>query len=242
MADVELPGEHLDLADHVLAGLIGGMGLAGEHELHRAIRRRAAAVAAARVATAAAWLACKSRTGGRSRWSVRAGSSTRLAEIRQRTNDTRSARPLALRRPHTRAGAKLARRRPTTPSSAPSHTGPTLLDSRSAISVADPGMGVHAVGDRADRHLLDGDVGPHAVEHLAADRAVQLGDAVAATGEAQTHHRHVESVVVRLVGSLADRHQLVERDAQRRRRTRRSTSPSARAGSGRCRRAPACAW
>jgi len=25
----------LDVADHVLAGLVGGVGLAGEHELHR---------------------------------------------------------------------------------------------------------------------------------------------------------------------------------------------------------------
>ena len=78
-------------------------------------------------------------------------------------------------------------------------------------AVADPRVGVHAVGDRADRHLLDGDVGPHALEHLAADRAVQLGDAVAATGQAQAHHGHVEAIVVGLVGSLADGHQLVER-------------------------------
>ena len=37
VADVELAGEELDLADHVLARLVGGMGLAGEDELHRAV-------------------------------------------------------------------------------------------------------------------------------------------------------------------------------------------------------------
>ena len=45
-------------------------------------------------------------------------------------------------------------------SSAPSHTGPTLLAQQIGDAVADPGVGVHAVGDRPDRHLVDGDVGP----------------------------------------------------------------------------------
>ncbi len=38
MPTSQLTGEHLDLADHVLARLIGGVGLAGEHELHRTVR------------------------------------------------------------------------------------------------------------------------------------------------------------------------------------------------------------
>jgi hypothetical protein len=50
------------------------------------------------------------------------------------------------------------------------------------------------------------------LEHLAADRTMELGDAIAATGQSQAHHGHVESVVVGLVGSLADGHQLVELD------------------------------
>jgi hypothetical protein len=37
MADLELAGEDLELADHVLAGLIRRMRFAGEHDLHRAI-------------------------------------------------------------------------------------------------------------------------------------------------------------------------------------------------------------
>src|SRR3546814_7645105 len=35
VADVELATEQLDLADHLLARLVGRVGLAGEHELHR---------------------------------------------------------------------------------------------------------------------------------------------------------------------------------------------------------------
>ena len=74
---------------------------------------------------------------------------------------------------------------------------------------------MHAVGDRTDRHFLDRDVGPHALEHLAADGTVQLGDAVAAPGQPQPHDGHVEAIVVGLVGSLADGHQFVEVDADR---------------------------
>jgi hypothetical protein len=54
---------------------------------------------------------------------------------------------------------------------------------------------VHAVGDRADRHLVDGHVGPQPGEHLAADLPVQLGDAVGAATEPQAHDGHVELVV-----------------------------------------------
>ncbi len=52
---------------------------------------------------------------------------------------------------------------------------------------------------------------PHPAEHLAGDVAVELGDPVRAGCEAQAHHRHVE-LAVRLVLSLTEFEQLVERD------------------------------
>ena len=58
----------------------------------------------------------------------------------------------------------------------------------------DPGRAVHAVGDRADRHLGLVERRPQAVEHPAADVPVQLGDAVGALREPEAHHRHVEDV------------------------------------------------
>jgi len=61
--------------------------------------------------------------------------------------------------------------------------------------VAHPRVGVHAVGDGADRHLGDRCVGPQVGEHLAAHLTVQLGDTVAARTEVQPHDRHVELVV-----------------------------------------------
>ena len=138
------------------------------------------------------------------------GSSSASPKL-ERTNETSSARPLALVA-HTSLGDDLA---------TPAHdclVG-AIPDRADAVgqqigdAVADPGVGVHAVGDRPDRHLVDRDIRPHALEHLAADGAVQLGDTVAAPGEAQSHHGHVEAIVVRLVGSLADGHQFVEVDA-----------------------------
>ena len=56
----------------------------------------------------------------------------------------------------------------------------------------DPGRGVDAVGDRGDRHLGLVEGRPQPVEHLPADVAVQLRDAVGALAEAEAHHGHVE--------------------------------------------------
>ena len=76
-----------------------------------------------------------------------------------------------------------------------------------------PRAGVHAVGDRGDRHLLGGHVGPQVAEHLAADLAVQLGHRVRPPGQAQAHHRHVEALVGLVAGSVPELHELVEADA-----------------------------
>ena len=37
MADLRVGGERHDLADHLLAAVVGRVGLAGEHELHRPV-------------------------------------------------------------------------------------------------------------------------------------------------------------------------------------------------------------
>ena len=76
-----------------------------------------------------------------------------------------------------------------------------------------PRAGVHAVGDRGDRRLLDGHIGPEVVEHLAADVAVELGHRVGAAGQPQAHHRHVEPLVGFVAGPVPELHELVEVDA-----------------------------
>lgn len=58
----------------------------------------------------------------------------------------------------------------------------------------DPGGRVHPVGHGGDRHLVGVESRPQAGEHLAADMAVQQGDAVGPLPEAQAHHGHVEEV------------------------------------------------
>ena len=98
-----------------------------------------------------------------------------------------------------------------------------------------PRRGVHAVGDRADRHVVLVEARPQVAEHAAADVPVQLADAVGALPQPQAHVRHVE---LRRVLLGAEREQLV----QRARRSRRSSARSAPWGTGRCRPAPGCAW
>ena len=79
--------------------------------------------------------------------------------------------------------------------SSESVSAPSFLAS-SKTSRADPGGRVHAVGDRRDRDLGLVEGRPQAVEHAAADLAVQQGDAVGALGETEAHHGHVEHAAV----------------------------------------------
>ncbi|MPM66456.1 hypothetical protein SDC9_113363 [bioreactor metagenome] len=55
-----------------------------------------------------------------------------------------------------------------------------------------PGVPMHAVGDRSDRHLADVESGPQRLEHLPTDLTVQLGHAIGSLAQPQAHHRHVE--------------------------------------------------
>ena len=78
----------------------------------------------------------------------------------------------------------------------------------------DPGGGVHPVGDRGDRHLGGVEAGPQAVEHRAADLAVQGGDPVGALGQPQAHRGHVEELRVPAAPGLGtEREHRLDRDA-----------------------------
>ena len=62
-----------DAADQVLARLVGGVGLAGEQQAAPGALRRRPAAGASPDPRTPAWRACRSRSGGRSRWSARWG-------------------------------------------------------------------------------------------------------------------------------------------------------------------------
>ena len=98
---------------------------------------------------------------------------------------------------------------------------------------------MHAVGDRGDRHLGLVEGRPQPVEHPAADLAVQQRDAVGALGEPEAHHRHVEDAAVAARVVLgAEPQDPVDGYAGDRALRGRSTARPARAGTGRCPRAP----
>ena len=76
----------------------------------------------------------------------------------------------------------------------------------------DPGVGVHAVGDRPDGRLVRLQVGPQVAEHVPAHLAVELGDAVGPPGQAQAHDRHVERLVRRVPGAVAEGYEVADLD------------------------------
>ena len=105
----------------------------------------------------------------------------------------------------------------------------------------DPGRGVHAVGDRGDRHLGLVERRPQAVEHLPAHVAVQLRDAVGALAQTEAHHGHVEHRRVAAGVVLgAQGEDPVDRYAGQRAGRPEVLLDRARGRSGRCRRAPGC--
>ncbi|MDQ0707747.1 hypothetical protein QFZ52_000399 [Arthrobacter woluwensis] len=65
-----------------------------------------------------------------------------------------------------------------------------------------PGGDVHAVRDGADRYFGFLEPRPEAREHAARDLAVQLGDAVGALGQSETHDGHVELAGIAAVVAL----------------------------------------
>ena len=213
----------LDLTDQLLAGVVGGMRLAGEHQLHRPVAREQQPLEP---------VGLRQQQGG----ALVGGEAAREpdgegAGIEHRLRPLDVARAEAARHQlvpqpraderHQRLAALLAR--------APQLVVVRLGEPRPALGVGlvpvgehvlreevghprrHPGAGVHAVGDRGDRDLVGGHIRPEVAEHLAADLAVQLGHRVGASGQAQAHHRHVEALVGLVAGAVTELHQLVER-------------------------------
>ena len=205
MAHLGVAGELLDPLDQLLARRVGGVGLAGEHELHRplgVVEQLAEAV----------------RVGQQQRRPLVRGEAAGEADGQHRRVEHVLAEALA-GQAHELVAA-VVERRPRLERVDVAHPGPALgvgavpvLADDAGQQRVDAGRGpraaVDAVGDRADRHLVDAEVGPQALEHLPAHGAVQAGDAVRAGGQAQAHDGHVE-LAVGLVGPLADGEQLVE--------------------------------
>ena len=89
-----------------------------------------------------------------------------------------------------------------------------------AHRVAEPGRHVHAVGDVADRHLLDGAIGPQVAPHPARDLAVAAADAVRGAARAQRELAHPERLALVLGPRPAQADDLHRVDAHRRRQPR----------------------
>ena len=70
------------------------------------------------------------------------------------------------------------------------------LPSSASRLFVDPRARMHAVRDRADRHVVDRAIGPEAVPHLARDLAVQRRDAVRVGRGAQRERREPEGGLV----------------------------------------------
>ena len=99
---------------------------------------------------------------------------------------------------------------PSQPAPSSTRAGPTSRSPRSITSRRHPGRGVDAVGDGGDRHLVGVEARPQRAEHVAADHAVQLADAVRALREPQPHVGHVE---LRRVVLRAERDDPLDRHA-----------------------------
>ena len=72
---------------------------------------------------------------------------------------------------------------------------------------------MHAVGYRADGHLVHRDRPVKLLEHQPAGLAVELGDAVGHACQAQAHHGHVERGAGGLARGVAQGHQVGDVDA-----------------------------
>ena len=118
---------------------------------------------------------------------------------------------------------------------------PEVAREERAHLVADPGRGVHAVGDRLDGDLVVREVGPERLPHLARDLAVELAHAVVVIGrvDREDGHRERRDLVARVDAPEA-------RGARRRRSraprgTARGSGARGRGRRRRCRRGRACA-
>ncbi len=101
---------------------------------------------------------------------------------------------------------------------------------------------VDAVGDRGDGHFPDRQLRPQVVEHLLRNLAVQPADGIAVGRGIQRQHGHGEALVAVVDVAPAQRHQLLEVDADLGAVTREIVVHQRRGRTDRCRRARACGW
>ncbi len=206
VSDISVAGQAVDLTDQRLAGLVGGVGLAGEHELDGSVgveQHRAKPVEL-----------------GEQQGRTLVGGETPSESDRQDAGiEQRTAEPIA--HDVDEFAPAFVAHVPDLSMIEVLYTFPVALVGEVPLvadhlrqqlvdSVAHPGAGVDTVGDVADRNLGRGEARPEVAEHLPRDLAVQAGDAVRVGGQTQPHDRHVELVVLGL--ALADGDQLVDRD------------------------------
>ncbi len=222
-------GEAHQLLDEPLAAVVGRVGLARHHQLHRALRVQQERLEPLGVAQHQRQPlvrrhppreADRQHVGvervvdpaqlGRRRAALLPGPAQPAAGV---VDEPRAQRALGV--PHLAAG-HLAERCPER--LVVVAVGVRALRERQGGDLRRHPRGrVHAVGDRGDRHLRLVEGRPQPVEHAAADVAVQLRDAVGALRQPEAHHRHVEDAGVSPVVVLrAERQHLVHRHAGRR--------------------------
>ena len=167
---VGLAGELLDLLDQLLARGVGGVGLAGEHELHRTVgvgEQRDQALGLRQQQRRPLVRREPPGEPDGERVGVEHAAAEPAAHERA---PARAARPPGCPTPRPGRGRARADQRsvgavdPVVAEGAAEH----LVDTRRR-----PAAAVDAVGDRPDRHLGDGEVRPQLVEHLAAGGPVQ---------------------------------------------------------------------
>ena len=209
--DPRVVGEPHHLLDQLLAAVVGGVRLAGDHDLHRPLRVEQQLGQPLRVAQHQ-----RQPLVGRHP----AGEADRQHVLVQRRRRSRSARPRRRRAGARRRAAAAGPRPPAGPRSTaadlPDPAGPRPIWAQAPVlgSPAWP-PGAGTVRGRAPRQrrgsrcatqvgactpLVTEPIGTSAVsnpghrpgEHLPADRAVQLAHAVHPLGQPHAHHGHVE--------------------------------------------------
>ncbi len=248
-------GEADDLLDHLLAALVGRVRLAGDHQLDRALGVQQQPLEPLRVAHHQGQSLVR-RDAAREADRQHVGVEHRVdpAELGRGGTALLPRLPYPLAGVVDQPGAQLTLGGPEVGARDLVDDVPDLGVVPRGVAVGaglrgelehlarHPGRGVHAVGDRGDRHLVLVERRPEAVEHPAADLAVQQRDAVGALREPEAHHGHVEDAGVAALEVLgAERQDPVERHAGQRAAGCRSTARSGRAGTGRCPPAPGCA-
>ena len=190
MAHAEFFGVRHDLADHLLALIVGGMGLAGEHELDWADRVQEQTLEA----LALGQEQVGSLVGGKAAGETN-GQGVGVEQLvgpgcfggRGTRVDGPLMHPVAHEGHEPRTGLVFHPPQLVVgggPDAVPTFglrlvpIGEHMAREQVGHVGRYPGGGVDTVGDRCDRYLIDREFWPEVREHLAADYAVQLGDGI----------------------------------------------------------------